>query len=525
MSLAVIHSRALDGLDAPPVHGRGAPGQRAAELHAGRPGRHRSQGVARARARRAGQQRLRVPAQQAHHGQPGAGRPAQGVRPLRPADRARHPGRRRSARRRSGSARYEFAGELSLAGELRPVRGALALALALRRAGSRAHAGAAGGQRAARRRWSRGARRARARPPARRGARDAARRRGRSRCRWRTPLRGGSRAAPAPDLRDVKGQAGAKRALEIAAAGGHSLLMIGPARHRQVDAGAAPARPAAADGRRRGAGKRRAARAWRARLRRRALGPAAAARAAPHAPARSALVGGGSPPRPGEISLAHGGVLFLDELPEFPRAALEALREPLESGRITISRAARQAAFPARFQLVAAMNPCPCGWLGAPAGAGSAAAARRTAWRATRASCRARCSTASTCRSRCRPWRRATAGRCPTASAAPRSRDRVAAARERQLQRQGVVNARTRAGRDRHALRARRTGHAVCRRRRRAQLGWIGRSLHRVLKVARTIADLAGSGAHRQRPHRRGDAAAARPARVLRRRLSRRLTP
>jgi magnesium chelatase family protein len=79
-----------------------------------------------------------------------------------------------------------------------------------------------------------------------------------------------------------------------------------------------------------------------------------------------ALVGGGSPPRPGEISLAHHGVLFLDELPEFPRAALEALREPLENGRITLSRAATQAEFPAQFQLIAAMNPCPCGYLGSP---------------------------------------------------------------------------------------------------------------------------------------------------------------
>ena len=89
-----------------------------------------------------------------------------------------------------------------------------------------------------------------------------------------------------------------------------------------------------------------------------------------HTASAVALVGGGSPPRPGEISLAHGGLLFLDELPQFARTALEALREPLETGVITISRAARRASFPAKFQLVAAMNPCPCGWLGAPARSG-----------------------------------------------------------------------------------------------------------------------------------------------------------
>src|SRR5690606_28323737 len=91
-------------------------------------------------------------------------------------------------------------------------------------------------------------------------------------------------------------------------------------------------------------------------------------RAPHHTASAVALVGGGAEPRPGEISLAHQGVLFLDELPEWERRALEVLREPLESGVVTISRAARQCEFPARFQLVAAMNPCPCGWAGDPCG-------------------------------------------------------------------------------------------------------------------------------------------------------------
>jgi magnesium chelatase family protein len=116
-----------------------------------------------------------------------------------------------------------------------------------------------------------------------------------------------------------------------------------------------------------------------------------------HTSSGMALVGGGGVPRPGEISLAHHGVLFLDELPEFSRHVLEVLREPLESGRITISRAARQADFPASFQLIAAMNPCPCGWLGHPSGK---CRCSRMPCCATRTRSPVPCSTASTCRCR-----------------------------------------------------------------------------------------------------------------------------
>ncbi|TAM96186.1 MAG: ATP-binding protein, partial [Rhodanobacteraceae bacterium] len=166
-----------------------------------------------------------------------------------------------------------------------------------------------------------------------------------------------------PDLADVRGQLHARRALEIAAAGGHHLLMIGPpgtgkSMLAQRLPGILPpltdAEAIEACAVRSVAGEPFSVGDWRQRPYR-----------APHHTASGvALVGGGSHPRPGEISLAHHGVLFLDELPEFDRRVLEVLREPMESGRIVISRAARQAEFPARFQLVAAMNPCPCGYAG-----------------------------------------------------------------------------------------------------------------------------------------------------------------
>ncbi len=166
-----------------------------------------------------------------------------------------------------------------------------------------------------------------------------------------------------PDLADVKAQPHARRALEIAAAGGHSLLMSGPpGTGKTMLASRLPGiMPAMSENE--------------------AIESATVYSVSPqgfsicrwrqrpfrnphHTASAVALVGGGSQPRPGEISLAHNGVLFLDELPEFDRKVLEVLREPLESGRITISRAAQQAEFPARFQLVATMNPCPCGYAG-----------------------------------------------------------------------------------------------------------------------------------------------------------------
>jgi magnesium chelatase family protein len=253
----------------------------------------------------------------------------------------------------------EFAGELSLTGELRPVRGALAMALSARGAGRAFVLPEGNAPQAA---LAEGARIL----PARTLLEVVAHLAG------ETPLAqyagGGAPATPAyPDFSDVKGQQQVKRALEVAAAGAHSVLMVGPpGTGKSMLAARFPGiLPALAEAEALEVaailsvtsagfvGVRWGARPFRS----------------PHHSASSAaLVGGGALPRPGEISLAHQGVLFLDELPEFDRDVLEALREPLESGRVSISRAAHQAQFPARFQLVAAMNPCPCGHCGDRAG-------------------------------------------------------------------------------------------------------------------------------------------------------------
>ena len=270
-------------------------------------------------------------------------------------------------------AEYEFAGELSLTGELRPVRGALAMTLGAERAGRAFILPRVSAEEAALVADA-------AVYPADSLLQVCAHLAGRSV--GATAGTFGTHAAegltrytrtaapPAlalyPDFADVKGQAQAKRALEVAAAGRHSVLMSGPpGTGKSMLAARLPGilPPMTADEALESAAVLSLTGAFR---------PEAWGRRvvrAPHHTASSvALVGGGAVPRPGEISLAHHGVLFLDELPEFDRRVLEVLREPLESGRVTISRAARQADFPARFQLVAAMNPCPCGYLGHPSG-------------------------------------------------------------------------------------------------------------------------------------------------------------
>jgi magnesium chelatase family protein len=374
----------------------------------------------------------------------------------------------------------EFAGELALTGELRPIRGALAMTYSAHRSGRAFILPLANAPEASLvREADVYAAQTLLQVCAHLSGEQALQR-------WSAAAE--LEHTSYPDLLEIKGQAQAKRALEVAAAGGHSLLLSGPpGTGKTMLAERLPGiLPPMTDDEALEAAAIQSlgtggfdVRNWRRRP----------FRSPHHTASAVALVGGGSVPRPGEVSVAMHGVLFLDELPEFDRGVLEVLREPLESGHITVSRAARQSDFPARFQLVAAMNPCPCGYLGHYSG-------------------KCHCTPDQVARYRRRisgplldridihievpavPPEEIT-GR-PAGESSETIRKRVAAARELQLARQGKPNTQLSSREiDQHAM-PDAAGQQLLKQAI-SRLGLSARGYHRILKVARSIADLASA--------------------------------